>query len=81
MCRAATFQSQHGSLLEFVCPALKSSLGSHETHGDGAARSPSGRPNEDAAPQFSNSWGNTIQTYLYTNAYMNIYTHIVLLSA
>ena len=71
--RTPTFQSLHGNLLEFVCLALKSSLGSRAAHRDGAARSPSGRPNEDAALNLANLWGTPhthVSTHQYTHGHI-----------
>ena len=76
--RTPTFQSQHGNLLEFVCLALKSSLGSHEAHGDRAARSPSGRPNDDAALNLATLGGTPhkhTHTQTHTDTCMNKLTH------
>lgn len=47
--KTPTFKSRSNNLLQFVCLALKSSLRIHGTDTDRAARSPSGRPNGDAA--------------------------------
>ncbi len=70
--RTPTFQSQHSNLLEFVCLALKSSLGSREAHRDVAARSPSGRPNEDAPLNLATLWGTSHPRSHTTNTCMNI---------
>lgn len=64
------FQSQHADSSKSVCLALKSSLSRREARRDGATRSPSGRPNEDAALTSSTLWG-TPYSCIHTSRYMH----------
>lgn len=72
---------QQGNLFEFVGLALKSPLSSHIAHGDGAARSPSSRPNEDTALNLAALWGAPYKHSYMHECTLTFFTYIILHSS